>query len=227
MTSDEAAEAGAPAETGGHAPRYSGAVANAAAWAFAFLVLRIFAVSDYDWDTAFAVSTTLGVNDGLALVFGSLMAGHELVAVLLVLVLPLLLAAYLWGPRQHRPLLVLFTSLGTVLLMALTVSFRIWWLPVAAAAVFGLLSLIRRLPTRHRLRRVLVKILVRAGAVTAVAGLFAAAFISTPWVPEEQIKTSSGTITGYVLSVDSGYLNILTTEHEFPIVISSDVISRT
>lgn len=47
-----------------------------ATWGFAFLLLRVFAVSGYDGDTAFSVSTTLGLGDGLALVFGSHMADY-------------------------------------------------------------------------------------------------------------------------------------------------------
>ncbi len=48
-------------------------------WVFAFLILRIFAVSGYSWETAFLVSNTISLNDGLAILFGSLMAGHLLV----------------------------------------------------------------------------------------------------------------------------------------------------
>ncbi len=59
-------------------------------WGFGFLVLRIFAVSGYNWDTAFAVSTTLNLNDGVSLLFGSLMAGKLFTAGLLVVTLPLL-----------------------------------------------------------------------------------------------------------------------------------------
>lgn len=60
-----------------------------------------------------------------------------------------------------------------------------------------------------------------------VALLLVAALAQTPWVPAEQIETTDGTITGYVLSVDPGYLNVLTDEQEFVILISSDVRSRT
>ncbi|MGI8415719.1 MAG: hypothetical protein ACR2P2_05815 [Nakamurella sp.] len=41
------------------------------------------------------MSTTLGVDDGLALVFGSPMAGQLLTSNLLTCVLPVLIAAYL------------------------------------------------------------------------------------------------------------------------------------
>lgn len=43
-------------------------------------------------------------------------------------------------------------------------------------------------------------------------------------MPHEVIET--GTIAGHVLSLDPGYLNVLTDDHEFVILISGDVISR-
>lgn len=208
------------------AGRFSGAAAHVAAWGFAFLILRIFAVSGYDWDTAFLVSTTLGLDDGFALVFGSLLAGHLLTELLVVLVLPLLLAAYLWGPKTYRPVVMLLATLTLITLVALTASFNLWWLPLATAAVFGLIALLRRLPPQHRLRRVAAAVFARVGLVTGVAVLLVAAFVQTPWVPHEVIETTDGTLSGYVLSVDSGYLNVLTDEGEFVIVISGDVRSR-
>lgn len=204
----------------------AGVVAPVAAWGFVFLILRIFAVSAYDWQTAFAVSTTLGVSDGLALLFGSLMAGHALVSLLLIGVLPLLLATYLWAPHGRRSVVVLATTLALVTLVALTVSFQNWWLPVATAALFGVLALVRVLPPERPLRRFLAGSMARVGWVSGVAVLVIAAFIQTPWVPQEQIETTEGVFAGYVLSVDSGWLNILTEDHEFVILNSGDVLSR-
>lgn len=204
-------------------PRLIGTAAFAAVWAFAFLVLRIFAVSGYDWDTAFAVSTTLGLDDGLALMFGSLMAGHLLTAIMLTCVLPLLVAAYVWGPRVHRPVTLLLSALGLVTLVALTVSFHTWWLPPATGAVFGAFALIRHLPG---LRRASEAAIAHTGRVAGVAVLLLAAAVHTPWVPEEAIKTVEATVTGYVLSVDSGYLNVLTADREFVILISTEVLAR-
>lgn len=43
---------------------------SAAAWGFGFLILRVFAVSGYDWDTAFAVGTVLSLNIAVPIVFG-------------------------------------------------------------------------------------------------------------------------------------------------------------
>lgn len=200
--------------------------AYAALWGFGFLILRIFAVSGYRWNTAFAVSTTVGLDDGLALVFGSLMAGHLLTAFLLMGVLPLLIVASLWGQSSYRPFLLLLTALGLVILIALTVSFHSWWLPPATALILGSLVLTHRLPKRHRLRNLMRVAIARVGGLTGLATLVVAALVQTPWVPREQIGTADGTITGYVLSVDAGYLNVLTDQHEFVILISNDVRFR-
>lgn len=192
-----------------------------------FIVLRMFAVSGYDWETAFLVSTTLSLDDGLALVFGSLMSGYLLTAFLLMLVLPMIFAAYLWGQRRHRPVVMLLLVLGLVALFALAFSFGFWWLPVASAGVFGVYALIRILPSPNSVRRVFMAVLANMRWVVGIAVLLLAALVGTPWVPHEVIETKTGTVNGYVLSVDSGFLNVLTDEHEFLIVLSSTVLSRT
>ena len=66
----------------------------------------------------------------------------------------------------------------------------------------------------------------RAGLVAGAGVLVVAALNQTAWVPHEQIHTTGKTISGYVLSVDPGYLNVLTDEREFVIVLTQDVISR-
>lgn len=43
-------------------PAHAGVFATVSV--FGFLILRIFAVSGYDWETAFVVSTTLSVDSG-------------------------------------------------------------------------------------------------------------------------------------------------------------------
>lgn len=201
-------------------------LAPAAAVGFVFLILRIFAVSGYDWNTAFAVSTTLNLSDGLALVFGSLMAGHVLVEILLVGVLPLLVTTYMYSTTGHRAIVLLAATLSAVTLLALTVSFQVWWLPFATGAVFAALVFIRKLSVKHWLRRMSTVAMAGVGWVAGTAFLLVAAFVQTPWVPHELIETTDGTVSGYVLSVDSGYLNVLTDNQEFMILNSSDVLSR-
>lgn len=73
-TADVTRSSGEPAAPADDTFRWSGIAVNTAAWAFAFVVLRIFAVSGSSRDTSFLVSTTLGLNDAPTLVFGFLMA---------------------------------------------------------------------------------------------------------------------------------------------------------
>lgn len=208
------------------ARRLTDGAAQAGAWGLAFVMLRVFAVSGYQWDTAFVVSTTLTVTDGLALLLGSLLAEHLLTAVLVGCLMPLLIVDYLWGPRGRRPTVLLVATLGLATLLALTLSFDMWSLPPATAAVFGTLALTRRSSPRSLARRFLVALMARVSVVAGVGVLLIAAFGQTPWVPLERIETTSGTVVGYVLSVDSGYLNVLTTDHRVQILISGDVLSR-
>lgn len=226
MSSDGAGAAPKPDDGPEAQSEGNGIAAPLALWAFAFLFLRLFAVSGYDWDTAFLVSTTLRVSDGLSLLFGSFMAGRLIGAPLLVFLLPLLIAAYLWSPRGRRATVLVVAALASVTVVSLTISFNSWWLPVAASAVFGVLMLVRRLPSEGFLPRALTALIGRIGWVVGVATLVVALLTQTPWVPRERIETTDGTVTGYVLSVDSGYLNVLTEDHEFVILISGDVLSR-
>jgi len=190
------------------------------------VLLRLFAVSGYDWDTAFSVSTTLELDDAAALIFGSLMGGHVLVEVLLVVLLPLFVADFCWAPGGRRPAVVLPAVVGLVVLVALTVSYLLWWLPVATAGVFGLFVVIHSLPRRFPLRRALAMTLRRIGVVSGVGVLVAAVFVGTPWVPEEHIETTAGALDGYVLNVDSGYVEVLTTEYEFVILPTDNIVAR-
>ena len=229
MTDTPTSHEGSPAYPDGEAapPRTKvGAGTYAAALAFAFLILRVFAVSGYNWDTAFLVSTTLGLDDGLALLFGSLMAGHLLVGILLVVMLPLMVATYLWAPAGHRSAMALPALIGLIMMAALTISFMWWWLPLGSAALLALFGLVRRRPESTVLRRASSAVMSRVGMLAGIAVLMVAALIQTPWVPLERIETADGTLMAYVLSVDSGYLNVLTQDHEFKILISADVLSR-
>lgn len=202
------------------------AAVGSTVWVFSFLILRIFAVSGYSWDTAFLVSTTISLNDGLAILFGSLMAGHVLVAVALIFVQPLLIAALLWGAKERRLVMLLSAVVSLVILVTVTASFGSWWLPLAATGVLASFAIVRRLPEQNAIRQVFIAVVLRAGGLVGAAVLVIAAFLQTPWVPHEQIETTDGSVSGYVLSVDSGYLNVLTDDHEFLIIISGDVTSR-
>ena len=148
-----------------------GGAAPLAAWLFVFLVVRLFAISGYNWDTAFLVSTTLGLDDGLRILFGSFMTGRLVVAPLLVVMLPLLVAAFLWSPSGRRPTVVLLAGLAISALLSLTMSFRAWWLLPITAAVFGALVLVRQLRLDSFPRRALTAAIDDARRADKAGGL--------------------------------------------------------
>lgn len=174
----------------------SGAAIGSAVWAFTFLILRIFAVSGYDWETAFLVSTTISLDDGLSILFGSLMAGHILVAIILIFVQPMLIASLIWGSADRRLVTLLSAIVSLVILITITASFGSWWLPLAVSVVLASFALIRRLAEQNKVRTAFSAVILRAGAVAGAAVLVAAAFLQIPWVPREAIETTDGIITG-------------------------------
>ncbi|MFF0742427.1 hypothetical protein ACFYVL_18705 [Streptomyces sp. NPDC004111] len=74
--------------------------------AFLFLLLRLFAVSGYQWHTAFAVLHTLDLEDSIGIVLGTVMADSVVAAVLLAVLLPAFLfrvvGGYLLAARVRR-----------------------------------------------------------------------------------------------------------------------------
>ncbi|MFI5803333.1 hypothetical protein [Streptomyces sp. NPDC051561] len=65
--------------------------------AFLFLLLRLFAVSGYQWHTAFAVLHTLDLEDSIGIVLGTVMADSTVAAVLLAVLLPAFLFRVVGG----------------------------------------------------------------------------------------------------------------------------------
>ncbi|MFE9259183.1 hypothetical protein [Streptomyces sp. NPDC006879] len=218
-----------------------------AAAAVLFLVLRLFAVSGYDWHTAFAVLHTMDLGDSIGIVIGTLMADSLAAAAYLALLTPI---ALLWlhrsfsaSPAPHtsadahqaqppRPglrsgVLILLSALAA--LAAYVWTFHAWWLPLAALAVGGLIfALGAGAKAGGRRQRLTVWTGRRLGVLIVAAWLLAAATVRTPWVPLERLQLRDGArLTGYVLQTEPGFLKVLTEEErEFLILTDQEVASR-
>ncbi|GIG63947.1 hypothetical protein Pen01_02420 [Phytomonospora endophytica] len=194
-----------------------------------FLVLRLFAVTGYDWDTAFAVADAVDIGDAPSVVIGTFMADPEITAALLMLLVPLSLVhlARLGRPRWENAGNQVLLVVELVLLAALVLGLRMWWAGAVAAgltALLGMLVLGGRKGRHHRLALWSVR---RVGPAAGVAVLVMAAVVQTPWVPRERIETTSGPVTGYVLEVEPGFLRVLTGgERRFVTIDTADVTGR-
>ncbi|MET9952489.1 hypothetical protein ABZ135_13215 [Streptomyces sp. NPDC006339] len=214
--------------------------------AFAFVVFRLFAVSGYDWHTAFAVLHTLDLDDTIGLVIGTVMADSLASIVLLTLLVPvaaLRLTVGLRtarqarnrvlteGQRRHGPDLTgaLLLLIAVVAVVAYIGTFHSWWLLLLVLAAGGLVFGIGYgLRAGGRLKRGALWISRHLMALVGVAMLLGAATITTPWVPLERIELRGGTeLRGFVMVAEPGFLKVLTEhEREFLILTDQDVTSR-
>ncbi|RII13857.1 hypothetical protein DSC45_23155 [Streptomyces sp. YIM 130001] len=227
---------------GGEEPG-SGRGLTLASAALLFLLLRLFAVSDYDWHTAFAVLHTIDLGDSMGIVVSTLMANSLAACVFLALLLPVSVLRVTDGMRgtvaarrrqaargsrgrdtvppaelrRERPDLTAAVLLAITLVAVITYvrSFDAWWLPVLACAVAALLfALAYGARAGARPRQAALWASHHLGALIVLGMLLGAATLSTPWVPLERIGVrGEQPVRGYVLEAEPGFVKLLTAEN--------------
>ncbi|WP_280300168.1 hypothetical protein [Nocardia neocaledoniensis] len=192
-----------------------------------FLLLRLFAVTDYDWNAAFSVVGTLGLDDVAPMVLGTLMASPLLGGIALSVLLP---EAVLRQLRLGRPTWENAGSLAWLLVVvlftvALLWTYRVWWVLVAACVLGIVLFLLLR--TSHRNARFAKWFVGSSALVVTLAALILAATVQVPWVSREHIATRTGVVDGYVLENPPGFLKVLLEDgREIVIIDTADVTGR-
>ena len=195
-----------------------------------FLLLRLLAVADWDWNTATAIMAVTDVNDALTMFFGTLMGDAAFTGALVALLLPITLLKLVWPIRGTRTGVV-DTSLTLALLIAaavaLSATYRYVWVPISAVVV-GLLVVAMRLFWRHGVLRRFTEFVFRRATLIAGIGLLAiAGLVETPWVPLEDVVTKTGTVHGYVLKAEPGFLTVLTEpDRQVRVLTTADVLDR-
>ena len=181
------------------------------------LLLRLLAVSDWDWRTATLIMAVTDVNDAVTVALGTVMADAAFTGVAVAVLLPLAALRVLWPITPGRSVRlgeVLLFALTAAACLALTTTFRFYWVPVAAAVVAAAVVAARLFWKRGTGRRAVVFAFRRIGTIATVALLALAVLVRTPWAPEETItvRTPDGPrqVHGYVISDDPGFLTVLT-----------------
>lgn len=195
-----------------------------------FLLLRLLAVSDWNWDTAAEVLETINLDDSISILFGTLFAVPVVAGILTAVLLPLAAVDVirLWAESKWSLGKIVFVAVLAVAAGALTRTFGYWWLPLAILAVCIVIGLDEILRRRGRSRDFVLVAVRRVGTASVIAFLILAAIVRTPWTPEERIVAKSGDLTGYVLDTESGYLKVLESgDRKIRIVLTSNVVSRT
>jgi len=183
-----------------------------------FVLLRLLAVSHYDWHTAFALLHTLELDDAPGLFLGTFMADDRISAVLLMIVTPATLFFFIRtrkDPERASTTALLTLIVLVALMVSHTLTYHRWWLAPAAVAIGA--AMILAIRNARWLLHWFAWLL--AGTALAVA-----AIVSTPWVPKEKINDAEEV---YVFETSPGYLKVLKAQdREFAILRTEDVEKR-
>jgi hypothetical protein len=183
-----------------------------------FVLLRLLAVSHYDWHTAFALLHTLELDDAPGLFLGTFMADDRISAVLLMIVTPATLFFFIRtrkDPERASTTALLTLIVLVALMVSHTLTYHRWWLAPAAVAIGA--AMILAIRNARWLLHWFAWLL--AGTALAVA-----AIVSTPWVPKEKINDAEEV---YVFETSPGYLKVLKAQdREFAILRTEDVKKR-
>src|SRR5699024_3322083 len=197
-----------------------------------FLLLRLMAVSHWNWKTVFQIGDIINFNDAISIVFGTLFAEPMYTGLIIMVLLPLTILRVVWPMSSDRTPVALVV--GILLLVAIftctiamVLTYRYWWL-LAGAVIIGLLVVAGRLLWHRGYGYTIISWVLRRTAVIAgLGGLLLATVVTDPWLPLECIETTSETIDGYTLKVDTGDLNALThDERGVDSIMGYDVVSR-
>lgn len=194
-----------------------------------FLMLRLFAITRYDWHTAFAIADTIQLDDAPTVIIGTLMADRLISGLVLMLLLPVAVVHQSrlgLRDRSHDGHLAWLITL-IVPTIALVLTYRAWWLPGGALVIGALLALALRTRERGTGRTAALWVMRSVGPLTVLAALVVAATVRTPWVPLERIATAGGVVEGYVLETPPGFLKVLRRDERAIVVVeTSGVTSR-
>lgn len=215
--------------------------------AILFVLLRILAVSHWNWATATSVAGTIDLQSIFQMGMGTLFARPGLTGLVVMILLPLVVLSLVWpSPGQARWALTptLFATVLGAIAVSRVVSSRSWWLPIGVLVIAGVLGGVYRRWSgvlEHRI----VAILRRSSNIALLLGvLILAATIDTPWLERERIVVTSATATqvvapagqdppvevdtatGYVLAVEPGFVQVLTDDRDVVILRTDQVVSR-
>lgn len=194
------------------------------------LVLRLFAVSDWNWGVGASLAESFNVDDALAIILGTLFERPTLSGVILAVALPLGFFREYWMARHGLTKSRANNWFTLVALIAtayvLTRTFDLWWIFATAAVLTIVFVTFAKVSRAHQWHLHLSKVGTHLGIVVGIALLIVAATIDTPWMEQERIDTKTELINGYVLEASPGFLKVMTVEREILILPDSEVTGR-
>ena len=197
-----------------------------------FLLLRLLAVSGWDWAHAGAIADSFDFSDAIPIVLGTLFSAPDFTGALIAVLLPLAAIGMLWpGVRRQRPHLLAAVMLVAALIggaVAFAHTYHSWWILIAAAIIGAAVSALYALFTHGRVHRAVQWVLRSVGMLTVLAAFVLAVVADTPWMSREHLElTGDRAIEGYVLDVSPGFVKLITDDRDVDIIPTGDIESRT
>lgn len=222
------AKAAASEQAGGEA---SGAtvVGVSAGVLVIFLLLRILAVSHWDWEVAARVLDSFDFGDSAGIIAGTFFSAPLLAAAVLAIVTPFVLLRVTWHRHRHRVSMTAaaMAVLCTALLISVALSEGLWWAPVLALALTTGLYLAGRVDQDRRFRRAVHWLVARSWVIAVIGTLVLAVAVQVPWSSLETITLRDGTaIDAYVLQESPSGLHVLRPGGDVEVLLNADVAGR-
>lgn len=192
-----------------------------------FLLLRVMAISHWDWHTAFAVADVMDFSDAISIIYGTLFAEPVYTGILVMWLLPLVAIRLTW-PVSHPQFAVtssvmLLAALGTCT-VALVITFDEWWVLLGAMLIAAVLVGLRLAWRRGNIHRVTIQVLRTMPVTGSIGALILSSVVTAPWTPLEHIRTDAGVLDAYTIKVESGYLRVLTENRRHMKIIPRDQV---
>lgn len=194
------------------------------------LLLRLLAVSDWNWQTAGKIADSFDFSAAIPVLLGTLLGAPALTGIFLALLFPLVAMHYFWpmgATRSHgHGGLVAAVALGAAI-VAWTVTFRSGWVVAGTAMATAALTGARLLWRKGAAHRVVRWLLRSAGLIALGGSLVIAAVVDAPWMSRETIVLHDRTLSGYVLDVQPGFVKVLTEDRRVEVYRTDEIVSRT
>lgn len=196
-----------------------------------FLFTRLFAVSHWNWSAAAALVDSFSFDDAISIAFGTLFERPLITGLLVALILPLGIFRDYWLATKNavqtraKNWFFILAMVATVYVLIRT--FQMWWALATVLILTAILIGLSMIWKKGRGHKALSRLGKHVGLLLLAGLIILSVTVDTPWMSKERIVVNEGTIYGYVLQADPGFLKILTEDREVLILPDEDVVSRT
>lgn len=194
-----------------------------------FLLLRILAVSHWDWEVASRVLDAFDFGDSVGIIAGTAFSSPVLAAAVLAAVTPFVLLRVTWHRHRHRISMsaMALAVLCAAMLLSVAVSDGLWWAPTVCAVLTAALYYAGQVDQGKAFRRAVHWLVARSWVIAVIGALILAVAVEAPWSSLETITLRNGTsVDAYVLQETPSALHVLRPGGDVEVLLNADVTGR-